>query len=148
MDLAISFFKQKRDYPSDKDVRLQSLSTMIYPTLLSCVRNRYLILLGYFIYFSFILNSWNIALNLYVNRSGFNFAISLLFLYISAYNLVNYAVNYRDERILDGRDKETNLKDFWGNFSSLIAFTVQSPMEWFFSFVMIIMVSITTLIMI
>jgi hypothetical protein len=87
------------------------LTGRIYPAIQSCVRNRYLIVLGIFAYYSFVFTSERFD-NLCENqRFKINVLVSLIFSFFVAHNLANYWLNQKDEVKIE-RGETYEWKDF------------------------------------
>ena len=76
-----------------------TLKDAIFPALLSCVNNRYRIVLGVFLYYAFILNS----LKLFepTMKKEVNLISSVIFTFFVLHNALNYWMNSRDREDIE-----------------------------------------------
>lgn len=123
--LVVSFFN-KPVKAKPKNIKEETMLTgMVYPSILSCVRNRGLILTSFFAYYAFILNSEK-----YPKDWKIHLAVSVFFALAVFHNLVNYVFNHQDELELEGREKDPK---FWHTL-------LISPMEWLFTVAMLALI--------
>jgi hypothetical protein len=123
--LVVSLLKKPAKDKAKKIKKEVMLTGMVYPSILSCVRNRGLILTSFFAYYAFILNSEK-----YPKDWKIHFAVSIFFVLAVFHNLLNYVFNHRDELELEG--KETS-PEFWHTL-------LISPMEWLFTVAMLALI--------
>ena len=92
----------------DKDISENNkfiLQGRIYPILTACVNNRYKIVLGFFAFYSFILNSDNN----YISKNFDQIKVfgSIMFVLLTSFNSVNYFANSGEKSRMEG------LRDSW-----------------------------------
>jgi Sec-independent protein secretion pathway component TatC len=123
--LIVSFFRtHKKDKAKNVDEKTM-LTSMVYPSLLSCVRNRALILTSFFAYYAFILNAEK-----YPKNENIRLAVSIFFVLVVFHNLLNYIFNHQQQLEIEGREESPR---FWHTL-------LISPMEWLFAVVMLALI--------
>ena len=76
------------------------LTNRIYPGIISCVNNRYKIIVGIFAYYAFVLNAESF-LNVPVNHYVINWLVVFLFMLLTALNSFNYFCNEREQNKIE-----------------------------------------------
>ncbi len=118
------FYRPVKNKPKN-GIESTILTGRVYPSIISCVRNRVLILTSFFAYYAFILNS-----DKYPKDRIIQLFVSIFFMLAVAHNLFNYVFNHQEELILEGREENP------GFLQTLFT----SPMELFFTIVMIFLI--------